>query len=142
MSTVTIARPVELWEQALEELQGQMTRAMFDTWLSGTVASADCSSGGLVINCKNTYAVEWLDNRLRPTIERTIAYIFGAPIEVAFTVSTESKITSRMVAVPEMAAVSASWIAPDFDPGDTRRVSGWFPISEYASCFWVSIFAR
>jgi chromosomal replication initiation ATPase DnaA len=49
-----------------------MTRATFDTWLRGSeVVEAD--DGCLTIAVQHVHAVDWLQNRLLPVIERTVA---------------------------------------------------------------------
>ena len=68
----------KLWDSALHELELQMTRATFDAWLRGTRATGikNGADGELVpvleVEVKNTYAVEWLENRLYTLIERTL----------------------------------------------------------------------
>jgi len=49
-----------------------MTRATLDTWLRGSqVVEAD--DGSLTIAVQHVHAVDWLQNRLLPVIERTVA---------------------------------------------------------------------
>ena len=61
-----------IWTRSLEELKLQMTRATFDTWLRGSeVVEAD--DGCLTIAVQHVHAVDWLQNRLLPVIERTVA---------------------------------------------------------------------
>lgn len=147
MTTVAIANPVQLWEKALDELQGQMTRAMFDTWLAGTRASDDRTNGRLVVECHNRYAVEWCDARLRPTIERTLRYIHGAPVDVAFIVhqapastdAPEPPAASAASAIPAAPVPDphAPHPAPEFDPFG----AGHTPIANYALLFWAAFLA-
>jgi len=49
-----------------------MTRATFDTWLRDTHCIGMENGDTLVISVKNGYAVEWLENRLRTVIHRTL----------------------------------------------------------------------
>jgi len=62
----------EIWRKALGELQLQMTRATFDTWLRGSRVIEE-NGDGLTVELQHPYAVEWIDKRLRPVIERTLA---------------------------------------------------------------------
>lgn len=64
--------PAQLWTTALGELELQMTRATFDMWLRDTRCVGIDDDDTLVIAVKNGYAVEWLENRLYPVIERTL----------------------------------------------------------------------
>ncbi len=61
-----------LWQATLGELELQMTRATFDTWLRDTHCIGMENGDTLVIGVKNGYAVEWLENRLYPVIQRTL----------------------------------------------------------------------
>jgi len=61
-----------LWQAALGELELQMTRATFDTWLRDTHCIGMENGDTLVISVKNGYAVEWLEHRLYTVIQRTL----------------------------------------------------------------------
>ncbi|MDP2954585.1 MAG: DnaA/Hda family protein, partial [Chloroflexota bacterium] len=74
-----------IWQAALGDLQLQMTKATFDTWLRDTVVLG-CQDSSLTIAVRNTYAKEWLENRLLPTIRRTLARVAGESLEVDFAV--------------------------------------------------------
>ena len=72
-----------IWTQSLDELQLQMTRATFDTWLRGSqVAEAD--DGCLTIAVRHVHAVDWLQNRLLPLIERTVARHADNEVKLTF----------------------------------------------------------
>lgn len=75
-----------LWQAALGELELQMTRAMFDTWLRDTRCIAFEDEHRLVIGVKNGYAVEWLENRLYTVIQRVLHHIGGPEVEARFVV--------------------------------------------------------
>jgi hypothetical protein len=57
----------QLWARCLGELQLQMTRATFDTWLRGSRV-IEATNGCLTIAVRHAYAVDWLQNRLLPVI--------------------------------------------------------------------------
>ena len=78
-----------LWERALSELRTQMTKATFDTWLSYT-QPIELNDHILTIATHTIYAQEWLENRLRPHIERTVNAIAGEPVKIRFTVKGEN----------------------------------------------------
>jgi hypothetical protein len=73
----------QLWARCLGELQLQITRATFDTWLRGSrvVESGD---GCLTIAVRHAYAVDWLQNRLLPVIQRTVARHASGEVEITF----------------------------------------------------------
>ena len=80
-------KPEQVWSAALGELQMQMTKATFDTWLRGSklLKSED---GLFVVGVKNGYAKDWLENRLLTTIKRTLARLVGRTVDVKFVVWT------------------------------------------------------
>jgi chromosomal replication initiator protein len=78
-------KPKEIWQATLGELQLQMTRDTFNTWLKPTrVISYE--DGTLIIGVENGYVQDWLSNRLLTTIQRTVTSIVGHTVEVKFTV--------------------------------------------------------
>jgi len=86
-----------VWQAALGELQLQMPRATFDTWLKGTCVmayepshNANNEGGRLIIGTQNTFAKDWLENRLEGKVKRTVAGILGQPVEVQFRVRPRS----------------------------------------------------
>ncbi|MCL4303968.1 MAG: hypothetical protein KJ077_50255 [Anaerolineae bacterium] len=80
-----VTEPVEapsaeeiLWQRVLAQLQLQMTRATFDTWLGDTRLAAregDC----FIVAVKSGFACDWLDHRLHGIIKRAIAQATGLP---------------------------------------------------------------
>ncbi len=76
----------KLWQAALGELELQMTRATFDTWLRDAECLGMENSNVLVIGVRNGYAVEWLENRLYPVIKRTLYHIADEELEMRFVV--------------------------------------------------------
>ncbi len=74
-----------VWQAALGELQLQMTKATFDTWVKPTFAlSFDAERSILLVGVRNAYAKQWLENRLYGMIERTLNHVLGHPVEIRF----------------------------------------------------------
>ena len=74
-----------VWEAAKGELQLQMTKATYDTWISNTFPIA-YEDGTFIVGVHNTYAQEWLENRLRTIIKRTLIGLTSRTCEVRFVV--------------------------------------------------------
>lgn len=75
------------WDAALGDIQLQMTRATFDTWMKGTELvgqEGDC----YIISSPSPYAVEWLENRLQRTIKQTLERHLGGSVALKFVVRT------------------------------------------------------
>ena len=78
-------RADQIWQAALGELQLQMTKATFDTWVKNThVVSYE--DGAFIIGVHNAFTKDWLENRLLTTIKRTLVGIVGRSVEVKFAV--------------------------------------------------------
>jgi len=79
----------QIWRTTLEQLQLQMTRQTYNTWLKQTEV-LDYRNGVLVIDAKSSYAKEWLENRLKKVIERTLSSVVGKPTTVHFSLLKDS----------------------------------------------------
>jgi chromosomal replication initiator protein len=88
-----------LWQATLGELQLQMTRATYDTWLRGSRVIA--SEGNTFrVYVRHAYAVDWLQNRLLRVIERTLCRHAGPKVRVEFTACAPNQ-EENLVLVPE-----------------------------------------
>jgi chromosomal replication initiator protein len=81
-------KPDLIWSACLGELQLQMTQATFDTWLRDA-RFIKFEDGSFVVGVKNGYAKDWLENRLMPTILRTIVRLAGQAVDVRLVVWDE-----------------------------------------------------
>lgn len=84
--------PPEAWGAALQQLELQLDRGNFNTWLRGTVLLRveDASAGSakiFVIGAKNDIARAMLESRLYRNIRRVMADVCGEPVELRFEVS-------------------------------------------------------
>ncbi|MCA9872718.1 MAG: chromosomal replication initiator protein DnaA [Anaerolineales bacterium] len=84
--------PETAWKATLGELELQMTKATFNTWLKDARLLA-CEDNEFVIGVRNDYAKDWLENRLQDTILRTLSAIVGQPINIRFVVWSDEIIT-------------------------------------------------
>ena len=73
----------QIWTRSLEELKLQMTKATFDTWLRGSKV-IEAGDGCLTIAVQHVHAVDWLQNRLLPVIQRTVARHAGSEVKITF----------------------------------------------------------
>lgn len=104
----------QIWQAALRELQLQMPKATFDTWVKDTQAISH-KDGIFVIGVPNDSVRDWLEDRLSTTVERTLVGIIGHSVQVEFAVlqdSTPAKPQSRQPIVSP----------PSPNAGETARV--------------------
>ncbi len=74
-----------LWETALGQLQLQVPRPSYDTWLKGTVGLS-LENGQLTIGAPSSFAAEWLERRMYQLIQKTVADVTSEPVQVRITV--------------------------------------------------------
>ncbi len=75
-----------IWKSVLGQLQLQMTRATYNTWVKDTHIISQ-NEQTMVIGTKSAYAKDWLENRLFTTISRTVTNIVGHSIDIQFIVA-------------------------------------------------------
>ncbi len=75
----------QAWQAALGQLQMDMPKAAFDTWVRDTEV-VSYEDGAFVIGVKNAYARDWLADRLAVTVQRILTGILDRTVEVRFVV--------------------------------------------------------
>lgn len=77
--------PQTFWETVLGQLELQVTRPNFDTWLRGT-AGKRFEEDTLVVGVSTDFAIEWLRSRMNLQINRTASNVAGRSLTVSFEV--------------------------------------------------------
>jgi len=80
----------QAWQSVLGQLQMEMPRASFDTWVRDT-RPLSYQNGMLTIGVRNAYARDWLENRLASTVSRLLVGIMNASVAVSFIVNGNEK---------------------------------------------------
>ena len=79
--------PEQAWQSALDQLQMEMPKASFDTWVRDTrLVSYD--DGLFTIGVRNEYARDWLESRLSSTATRLLMGIMNRTVDVSFVVDS------------------------------------------------------
>ena len=81
----------QLWQATLGQLQLEMPRAAFDTWVRDAELLT-YEDGTFIIGVRNAYARDWLEDRLLSTIKRVLTGILGRTVEVRFVVWHEDNV--------------------------------------------------
>ena len=99
----------QAWQATLGQLQMDMSKAAFDTWVRDAELTA-YADGLFTIGVKNAYARDWLEDRLSSTITRMLSGMIDRPASVNFTVwQSEPEVTdSEPAGEPELAAADTS----------------------------------
>ncbi|MCX6004274.1 MAG: chromosomal replication initiator protein DnaA [Chloroflexi bacterium] len=80
----------KIWQAALGELQLQVNKANFNTWLKDT-RGVDYSDNIFVVAVPTEFIAEWLKSRLNSLVSRTLSTIVGQNVEVQFQVQAVKK---------------------------------------------------
>ena len=134
--------PSELWTLARTDLSLRLARGTYDAWLADSEGTS-LAEGTLNVAVKNGYAVEWLENRLKPVVEKVLSGIPEADgVTVKFFVPTgEAKTPPPPLDEPDQLDEN---LPPylvelvEFDP--TKR--GYIQSSSYAIRFWMPYLGR
>ncbi len=80
----------DIWGQALESLQDQVAKSIYQTWLKDT-AGLSYQDDRIVVEVPSTLARERLDRDLKPLIRKTLSTITGHATEVQFQTHSEEE---------------------------------------------------
>ncbi len=83
-------RASQLWDAALGELQMQMTKANFDTWLKDTFLVSQ-EDGRFVVGVESPFAADTLQQRLSPMIRKVLSGIVGHDVALQFVVQQKKR---------------------------------------------------
>jgi len=100
----------QAWQSVLGQLQMEMPRASFDTWVRDT-RPVSYENGILTVGVRNAYARDWLESRLASTVNRLLIGILDSNVSVNFIVLGSDEAESP--ADPEAAAASIEITAPE-----------------------------
>jgi chromosomal replication initiator protein len=75
----------QAWQSTLNQLQNEMPKASYDTWVSSAHLVTQ-EEHQFTIGVSNAYARDWLDNRLSSTVTRILTGMMGCPQAVRFVV--------------------------------------------------------
>lgn len=77
----------QIWQAVLGQLQMEMPRATFETWMRDTTLILQ-EDDAYVVGAPNAYAKDWLENRMTSPVKRTLSQIVGRNgLEVRFVVA-------------------------------------------------------
>ncbi len=94
----------QAWQSILAELQMEMPRASFDTWVRDTRPLA-YQNGMIIVGVRNAYARDWLESRLTDTVNRKLIEILNSSVAVRFIVSQAAENASLSEPQPDPASI-------------------------------------
>ncbi len=108
--------PREVWRAVLGDLQLQLPRPTFETWLKPT-NGVTYDDHTFVVEAPNPFAVEWLERRMYHALQKTLHKISGREFELQLRVKTAGSFyaVDPAVPAPNQAASVAPTAAPLFE---------------------------
>lgn len=110
----------QIWETALGELQIEVNKPNFRTWLGGTVGLGD-EGDHFIVGVPNTFVSEFLDKNLRSLIERVLTKLMKRDVSARFLVAG-----SQAAAPPpraELPLFNPKYTFDSFVVGDANRLA-------------------
>ncbi len=78
----------EVWRAVLGDLQMQLPRPTFETWLKPTEGVSE-NGQVFVVEAPTSFAVEWLEQRMFHALQRTLEKVAARPLELQLKVRSE-----------------------------------------------------
>jgi chromosomal replication initiator protein len=103
----------QAWHSVLAQLQMEMPRASFDTWVRDTHPLA-YENGIITVGVRNAYARDWLESRLASTVSRLLIGILNSNVSVNFVVTQTDENDSHTDLEPAQASIEIT--APEPKP--------------------------
>ena len=85
---MTELHAAEVWRAVLGDLQLQVTRPVYETWLRDTEA-VSFSDDLLYVGVSTPFAIEWLERRMYQTVIATARRVVGHTVDVRFQVGPQ-----------------------------------------------------
>jgi len=103
----------QAWHSVLAQLQMDMPRASYDTWVRDT-RPVGYENGILTVGVRNAYARDWLDTRLATTVNKMLIDTLNSKVSVQFIVSQTDENASTTDVEPAPASIEIT--APEPKP--------------------------
>jgi chromosomal replication initiator protein len=80
----------QAWQSVLGQLQMEMPKASFNTWVRDT-HPLSYEGGVLTVGVSNAYARDWLESRLASTVSRLLVGILDSNVAISFVVAQKEE---------------------------------------------------
>ena len=73
----------DIWKAVLGELQLQIPRSTYETWLKGTAGIA-IEDRTMVVHVPNAFTADWIEKRIFGLVNKTVTRVSAQPLDVSF----------------------------------------------------------
>jgi len=126
----------EIWEAVLGQLQLQVNKPNYDTWL-GDTTGISCQDDIFTVGVPNIFVAEWLRNRLYSLIQRTLVSVAGRAVDIQFVVQGPGQLdtpappalladggtSTRLRATPKSPNLRTKYTFDSFVTGECNRLA-------------------
>ena len=105
-------KPDQAWQAAVGQLQMEMPKAAFDTWVRGA-EFLSYEDGSFVIGVPNAFARDWLHNRLSSTITRRLTGVMNRTVDVRFVVWQDAQASVIQSEIDDVDQDEERYISPN-----------------------------
>ncbi|GAC1392882.1 MAG: chromosomal replication initiator protein DnaA [Vulcanimicrobiaceae bacterium] len=110
----------ELWQSALGALEHKFSKPIFEMWIK-PIRLVTLTGSEMVLSVQSNFARDWVENRLKSQISEVLTELFGAELELRFTVAADSPESPMAAPINAQAPAPATGMvrtADDFRPGN------------------------
>jgi chromosomal replication initiator protein len=113
----------DIWDAVLGELQVQISKSNYKTWLEKT-QGLSYQNNQFVVGTPNTFVAEYLDKNQRSLIEKTLIGVLHHEIELVFRVDgVQRSRPYTAVGQPEMPALNTNFTFNSFVVGNNNQLA-------------------
>ena len=109
--------PQDAWNSAFSQLEIQLDRASFETWMRGAVFLGCTDDGTYRVGVVNTYARDMLQHRLYREIRRVLGDVLGERVELCFEVNKVDQVATADDELPLFRLLNRQ---PELPPAEVR----------------------
>ena len=121
----------ELWRSALEALERKFSKPIFEMWIK-PIRLVTITNEALVLSVQSNFARDWVEHRLKSQIGEVLSEVFGATLDLQFTVAepenapagTATQVPSAALRPPEelrSSNLNARYTFEEFVIGNSNR---------------------
>ena len=105
----------ELWQSALSALEHKFSKPIFEMWIK-PLRVVSLTGNELLLAVQNSFARDWVENRLKTQITEVLAEIFGTGFDLQFVVVENAETPAP--AAPAPGSTGGSLRPNEFRPGN------------------------
>ena len=116
---------LDIWRAVLGDLQVQVTKPIYETWLKDTRGQSLSDDDLLTVTVPTSFAMEWLERRIYPLMQTTASRVVGRPVDVRFQVGDfvsqeETGVVNGRSALPFQANLNGKYSFRSFVVGPSN----------------------